>query len=98
MAAHRLGQVEAYLTVRRVLSEASTASDGVLSRERSDFYRFGYGTLGYYSNIVDYCCSRDDLINFTKQKTLGFQVSRLRFVELRRGKQVLVMLELKAGT
>jgi len=23
----------------------STSSDGVLSRERSDFYRFGYGTL-----------------------------------------------------
>ena len=75
VAARRLGQVEAYLTVRRVLSESSTASDGVLSRERSDFYRFECVTLGYHSNIVDYCCSRDDLIHFTKQKTLGFQVS-----------------------
>jgi hypothetical protein len=37
VAAHRLGQVEAYLTVREVLSEASTAADGVLSRERSGF-------------------------------------------------------------
>jgi hypothetical protein len=74
VAARRLGQVEAYLIVRRALAEASTASDGVLSRERSDFYRFGYGTLGLHSNIVDYCCSRDDLIHFTKQKTLGFQM------------------------
>jgi len=41
VAAHRLGQVEAYLTVREVLSEASTAADGMLSCERSDFYRFG---------------------------------------------------------
>ena len=32
--AHRLGQVEAYLRVGEVLSEASTAVDGVLSRER----------------------------------------------------------------
>ena len=39
VAAHRLGQVEAYLTVREVLSEASTAADGVLLRERSGFYR-----------------------------------------------------------
>ena len=37
VAARRLGQVEAYLTVREVLSEASTAADGVLSRERSGF-------------------------------------------------------------
>ena len=44
--AHRLGQVEAYLTVREVLSEASAAADGVLSRERSGFYRCRYATLG----------------------------------------------------
>ena len=44
--AHRLGQVEAYLTVREVLSEVSTASDVVLSRERSGFYRCRYATLG----------------------------------------------------
>jgi hypothetical protein len=46
VAAHRLGQVEAYLTVRQVLSEASTAADGALSRERSGFYRCRYTTLG----------------------------------------------------
>jgi hypothetical protein len=47
VAAHRLGQVEAYLTVREVLSEASTAADGVLSRERSGFYRCRYAKLGF---------------------------------------------------
>jgi hypothetical protein len=46
VAAHRLGQVEAYLTVREVLSEASTAADDVLSREPSAFYRCRYATLG----------------------------------------------------
>ena len=47
MAAHRLGQVEAYFTVREVLSEASTAADGALSRERSGFCRCRYATLGF---------------------------------------------------
>ena len=37
VAAHRIGQVEAYFTVREVLSEASTAADGALSCERSGF-------------------------------------------------------------
>ena len=46
MGAHSLGQDEQYLTVREILSEASTRADGVLSRERSDFFRFGYATLG----------------------------------------------------
>ena len=46
MGARSLGQDEQYLTVREILSEASTLTDGVLSRERSDFYRFGYATLG----------------------------------------------------
>jgi len=46
VAAHRLGQVEAYFTVREGLSEASTAADGALSRERSDFCRCRYATLG----------------------------------------------------
>jgi len=46
VAAHRLGQGEAYLTVREVLSEVSTASDNVLSRERSGFCRSGFATLG----------------------------------------------------
>ncbi len=45
-SAHRLGQDEQYLTVREILSEASTVADGVLSRERSDFCRFGFATLG----------------------------------------------------
>ena len=44
--AHRLGEVEAYFVVREVLSEASTAADGVLSRERSGFCRCRYATLG----------------------------------------------------
>ncbi len=47
VAAHRLGQVEEYFTVREVLSEASTAADGPLSRERSDFCRCRYATLGF---------------------------------------------------
>ena len=46
VAAHRLGQDEQYLTVREILSELSTLVDGALSRERNDFYRFGYATLG----------------------------------------------------
>ena len=36
-----------YLTVREALSEASTAADGVLSRERSGFGRSGFATLGF---------------------------------------------------
>jgi hypothetical protein len=43
----RLGQDEQYLTVREILPEASTLTDGVLSREWSDFYRFGCVTLGF---------------------------------------------------
>ena len=53
-AAHRLGRVEAYLTVREVLSEASTASDGVLSSERSGFYRCRYATLGLSPQPFDH--------------------------------------------
>ena len=34
MGARRLGQDEQYLTVREILSEASTLADGALSRER----------------------------------------------------------------
>ncbi len=54
VGARRLGQDEQYLTVREILSEASTLSDGALSGERSDFYRFGYATLGFiilYRNV-----------------------------------------------
>jgi len=47
VSARRLGQDEQYLTVREILSEASTRADGVLSRECSDCYRFGYATLGF---------------------------------------------------
>ncbi len=49
MGAHRLGQDEQYLTVREILSEASTPvpPQAGLSRERSDFYRFGYAILGF---------------------------------------------------
>jgi hypothetical protein len=46
VAARRLGQDEAYLTVRDILSEVSTGADGALSRERSGFYRFRFATLG----------------------------------------------------
>ena len=46
MVAHRLGQDEAYFTVREILAEASTAADGVLWREHSDFGRCGFATLG----------------------------------------------------
>jgi hypothetical protein len=47
VGARRLGQGEQYLTVREILSEASTLADGALSRERSDFRRFGYAALGF---------------------------------------------------
>ena len=47
VGARRLGQDEQYFTVREILSEASTFADGTLSREPSDFYRFGYATLGF---------------------------------------------------
>jgi len=43
--AHRLGQGEAYFTVREILAEASTAADGVLWREPSDFSRRGFAAL-----------------------------------------------------
>ena len=71
MGARRLGQDEQYLIVREILSEASTLADGALSRERSDFYRFVYGTLGLHPSTVRCCCSRDDLINFRGNKASG---------------------------
>ena len=52
VGARRLGQDEQYLAVREILSEASTLADGALSRERSDFYRFGHATLGFSNRIV----------------------------------------------
>ncbi len=47
VAAHSLGQVEAYFTVREILAEASTVADGVLWREHSAFGRWRFATLGY---------------------------------------------------
>jgi len=46
VAAHSLGQVEAYFTVREVLAEASTVADGVLWREHSAFGRWRLAMLG----------------------------------------------------
>ncbi|MEE8317180.1 MAG: hypothetical protein V3R70_11580, partial [Syntrophobacteria bacterium] len=46
VAARRLGEDEAYFTVREILAAASTVADGALSRERSGFYRCGFATLG----------------------------------------------------
>ena len=46
VASRRLGQAEAYFTVREVLAEASTGADGVLWSEFSGFGRFRFATLG----------------------------------------------------
>ena len=45
-------RIEAYLTVGDILSEASTVSDGALSRERSGFYRCGFAALGYTFRVM----------------------------------------------
>ena len=50
--ARRLGQAEAYLTVREVLAEASTGADGVLWREFSGFGGFRFATLGFSLNAI----------------------------------------------
>ena len=49
VAAHSPPAAE-YLTVREILSGASTAADGVLWCERSGFGRFGFATLGLTHN------------------------------------------------
>ena len=46
VVARRLGQAEAYLTVREVLAESSTGADGVLWSEFSGFDRFRFAKLG----------------------------------------------------
>jgi hypothetical protein len=46
VASRSLWQVEAYLTVREILAEASKGADGVLWREFGDFGRFRLTTLG----------------------------------------------------
>jgi hypothetical protein len=52
VGARRLGQDEQYLTVGEILSESSTLADGALSRERSDFFRFGYAILGLICSSI----------------------------------------------
>jgi len=51
VASRSLGQVEAYFTVREILSEASKGADGVLWREFSGFGRFRFATLGFNQAI-----------------------------------------------
>jgi hypothetical protein len=46
VASRRLGQAEAYFTVREVLAEASKGADGVHWREFDGFGRFRFATLG----------------------------------------------------
>ncbi|MFA9614015.1 MAG: hypothetical protein ACERK9_08700 [Deltaproteobacteria bacterium] len=46
MTSRSLWQVEAYLTVREILAEASKGADDVLWRECSGFGRFRFATLG----------------------------------------------------
>ena len=46
VASRSLGQVEAYLTVREILAEASKGADGVLWCLFSGFGRFRFATLG----------------------------------------------------
>jgi hypothetical protein len=41
--------------VRDILSEASTVTDGALSRERSGFYRCGFATLGLKVRLYEMC-------------------------------------------
>jgi hypothetical protein len=54
MGAHRLGQDEQYLTVREILSEASTLVPprAGLSRERSDCCRFEHGNVRAKISLV----------------------------------------------
>jgi len=46
MWVRRLGQAEAYLTVREVLPETSKGADGVAWSELGGFGRFRFATLG----------------------------------------------------
>ena len=54
MVARSLGQVEAYLTVREILAEASTGADGALWREFSGFGQQRFATLGLSYALVSY--------------------------------------------
>ena len=71
MGARSLGQDEQYLTVREILSEMSTFADGALSRERGDFCRFGYATLGLQFQLVDFFA-----------KSMNFLATIIRLVHL----------------
>jgi hypothetical protein len=66
--ARRLGQDEQYLTVREILSEVSTVADGALSRERSDFYRFAFATLGLTLLHCDLGILDDNVVAITEAK------------------------------
>jgi hypothetical protein len=71
VGARRLGQDEQYLTVREILSEASTLVPprAGLPRERSDFYRFGSATLG-----LSYCA--DDKTRYTSLVAVQWAVEK----------------------
>jgi hypothetical protein len=70
VAARRFGEDEAYLTVRDILSEASTVADGALSRERSGFYRCGFATLGF---SIQTCLSPGKTGCFDPNETRNWQ-------------------------
>jgi len=70
VVARRFGEDEAYLTVRDILSEASTVSDGGLSRERSGFYQCGFATLGF---SIQTCLSPGKAGNVDPDDTLNWQ-------------------------
>ena len=53
VASRSLGQVEAYLTVREILAEASKGAYGALWPEFSGFGRFSFATLGVYYVTTD---------------------------------------------
>ena len=65
MVARRLRQDEQYLTVREILSEPSTGAGGMLSRERSDFCRFGFATLGF--SLSGACIRLSQQLNFSAE-------------------------------
>jgi hypothetical protein len=61
------GRMEQYFPVREILAEASSVADAFLSRERSDFYRFGFAALGltsFHPEIKDF---RLELSVFSRQ-------------------------------
>jgi len=69
VAERRLGQDEQYFTLREILAEASRVADAVLSRERSDFYRFGFAALGLTSFQPETKDFRLELSVFSSQQS-----------------------------